>query len=106
MMKMAFDPQVLRPSIQNPKERGSAGIERNDLKQLCQDFESIFINSLFQEMRKSIPDEGYLEHNIGMDIFQEMMDMEVAGEMSKRGGISLGQLLYEQLQNKFDLDPK
>jgi flagellar protein FlgJ len=104
MMKMAFDPQVLSPRMQTPKEGVSTGNDQNGLKQLCQDFESIFINSLFQEMRKSIPDEGYLEHDIGMDIFQEMMDMEVAVEMSRRGGIGLGKLLYEQLQYKFDLD--
>jgi peptidoglycan hydrolase FlgJ len=103
-MKMAFDPQVIRPQIQKSKESDLSGNDHNGLKQLCQDFESIFINSLFQEMRKSIPDEGYLEHDIGMDIFQEMMDMEVAGEMSRRGGIGLGRLLYEQLQSKYDLD--
>jgi peptidoglycan hydrolase FlgJ len=55
-------------------------------------------------MRKSIPDEGYLEHGLDMDIFQEMMDMEVAGEMSKKGGLGLARLLYEQLRNKYDLD--
>jgi peptidoglycan hydrolase FlgJ len=104
MMKMAFDPQVLRPPIQTPKENGSVGKDRNGLKQLCQDFESIFLNSVFHEMRKSIPDEGYLEHDIGMNIFQEMMDMEIASEMSRKGGIGLGRLLYEQLQNNFDLD--
>jgi peptidoglycan hydrolase FlgJ len=103
-MKMAFDPQVLRPTQQSPKEGFSVRNDQSGLKQLCEDFESIFINSLFQEMRKSIPDEGYLEHDIGMDIFQEMMDMEVAGEMSRRGGIGLGPLLYEQLRNKYDLD--
>jgi peptidoglycan hydrolase FlgJ len=104
MMKMAFDPQILRPPMQTPKENVSTGNNQNSLKQLCQDFESIFINSLFQEMRKSIPDEGYLEHSLGMNIFQEMMDMEVAGEMSRKGGLGLGRLLYEQLRDKYDLD--
>jgi peptidoglycan hydrolase FlgJ len=103
MMKMAFDPQILRP-IQTPEENGSTGNNQNSLKQLCQDFESIFINSLFQEMRKSIPDEGYLEHDPGKDIFQEMMDTEVAGEMSRKGGLGLGRLLYEQLRDKYGLD--
>jgi peptidoglycan hydrolase FlgJ len=103
MMKMAFDPQILRP-IQTSEENVPTGNNRNSLKQLCQDFESIFINSLFQEMRKSIPDGGYLEHDLGKDIFQEMMDMEVAGEMSRKGGLGLGRLLYEQLRDKYDLD--
>jgi peptidoglycan hydrolase FlgJ len=104
MMKMAFDPQILRPPMQTPKENDSTGNNQDSLKQLCQDFESVFINSLFQEMRKSIPDEGYLERSLGMNIFQEMMDMEVAGEMSRKGGLGLGRLLYEQLRDKYDLD--
>jgi peptidoglycan hydrolase FlgJ len=104
MMKMAFDPQILRPPMQTPKENVSTGNNQDSLKQLCQDFESLFINSLFQEMRKSVPDEGYLERSLGMNIFQEMMDMEVAGEMSRKGGLGLGRLLYEQLRDKYDLD--
>ncbi len=106
MMKMAFDPQLLRPSIQSPKDSVSTENDRNGLKQLCQDFESIFVNSLFQEMRKMIPDEGYLGQDMGLDVFQEMMDMEVAREMSRRDGIGLGRLLYEQLRNNYWLNNK
>ncbi|MFO8086027.1 MAG: rod-binding protein [Desulfobacterales bacterium] len=98
-MKLAFDPQVMYPKTENLKH-ASCKNDRKALNQLCQDFESVFINSLFQEMRKSVPDEGYLENDMGMDLFQEMMDMEVAREMSNRGGLGLGKLLYEQLQNK------
>ena len=97
---MAFDPQVIRPGIESSQKSVSLKDEPKGLKQLCQDFESIFINSLFQEMRKSIPDDGYLEQDMGMDIFQEMMDVEVAKEMSKKGGLGLSPLLYEQLQKK------
>jgi peptidoglycan hydrolase FlgJ len=102
MMKMAFDPQIIRPIINTNKDNFSSGNDQNGLKKLCEDFEAIFINTMFQEMRKSIPNDGYLEHEIGMDIFQEMMDMEIAGEMSRRGGIGLSRLLYEQLRDEQD----
>jgi peptidoglycan hydrolase FlgJ len=102
MMKMAFDPHIIRPILNTSKDNFSSGNDQNDLKKVCEDFEAIFINTMFQEMRKSIPNQGYLEHEIGMDIFQEMMDMEIAGEMSRRGGIGLSRLLYEQLRNEQD----
>ena len=51
-------------------------------------------------MRKTIPDDGFLEQDTGKDIFQEMMDTEVAMEMSRREGLGLGVLLYEQLRKK------
>lgn len=53
-----------------------------------------------------IPDEGYLGQDMGLDVFQEMMDMEVAREMSRRDGIGLGRLLYEQLRNNYRLNNK
>ncbi|MCF8104726.1 MAG: rod-binding protein [Desulfohalobiaceae bacterium] len=92
-MKMAFDPQIACPGIGTLEEE-------DGLKQVCQDFEAIFINTLFQEMRKTVPEQGYLEQNMGLDMFQEMMDMEVAREMSRRGGFGLGQSLYEQLRDR------
>jgi len=93
---MAFDPQLMYPRITTGEKRS----DRNDpegLKQVCQDFEAIFINSLFQEMRKTVPEDGFLEADMGMDLFQEIMDMEVAREMARKGGLGLGKLLYEQL---------
>ncbi len=101
-MKMAFDPHVM---YANKEISGTRFSNKNDdkvLKQLCQDFESIFINSLFQEMRKSVPDDGFLEYGMGMSVFQEMMDMEMAREMSRKGGLGLGHLLYDQLRGKQD----
>lgn len=99
-MKLAFDPQVSYPKNENRLDK----TDQNTLKQLCQDFESIFIHSLFKEMRKSIPDDGYLKHETSMEIFHEMMDMEVAREMSAKGGIGLAHLLYLQIQHKKDAD--
>lgn len=102
-MKLAFDPQVSYPEIMAGYENSRP--DKNDpntLKKLCQDFESIFINSLFKELRKSIPENGYLKHEMSMEIFHEMMDMEIAREMSKRGGLGLARLIYDQLQQKKD----
>ncbi len=103
-MKLAFDPQVSYPEIMANHENRSDKNDQNTLKQLCQDFESIFINSLFKEMRKSIPDNGYLKHEMSMEIFHEMMDMEIARELSNRGGLGLARLIYEQLQYKKDAE--
>jgi len=94
-MELAFDPKILSSGISTGKQSGSG--DQEGLKQLCQDFESILIHSMFKEMRQSVPDDGYLERGMGMDMFQEIMDMETAREMSRKGGLGLGQLLYEQL---------
>ena len=97
-MKMAFDPQVVAPSGAD-KNGGSAGNDKAAaLKQVCQDFEAVFINTLFKEMRSTVPDEGYLGDGPGKEIFQEMMDSEVSRQMARQGGLGLGRQLYEQFQ--------
>ncbi len=105
-MKMAFDPQMLRPQVMDGEEGTSREKQQEGLKQLCQDFEAIFINSLFQEMRRTIPEGGLLGDSPGTELFQEMMDMEVAGEMSRTGGLGLAQGLYRQFLGAKVDDPQ
>ena len=96
MENMAFDPRI-SPAASGGRGPGGNQNDPQALQQVCQDFEAIFINTLFQQMRKTIPDAGYLEHGMGMDMFEELMDMQMAREMAREGGFGLGRLLYEQL---------
>lgn len=98
-MKLAFDPQISRIQSTPENDEKSAGKDAA-LKRLCQDFEALFINSMFQQMRKTIPTDGYLEHDMSMDFFEEIMDTEVAAKMSRQGGFGLAQRLYEDFQKK------
>jgi flagellar protein FlgJ len=94
-MKLAFDPHLA--STAKPGEGGKAlkTDEQAELKKLCQDFEAVFIQTMFKQMRAAIPEDGYLDTGMGGELFQEMMDTEVAREMARKGGFGLGRLLYE-----------
>ncbi|MCF8096077.1 MAG: rod-binding protein [Desulfobacteraceae bacterium] len=97
MENLAIDPRI---AIGGSGEvSGGRAEDREALKQVCQDFEAVFINTLFKQMRKTIPDQGYLEHGMGMEMFEELMDTEVARDMAQKGGFGLGRLLYEQMQD-------
>ena len=98
-MKLAFDPQLVHPGPSAGKENQSGEKQSEGLKQLCQDFEAIFIHSLFKEMRETIPDEGYLEKSQGAEWFQDIMDMEAARSMARKGGLGLAQMIYENFQS-------
>jgi len=69
------------------------------LRSACEGFESIFINKLWKQMRSSVPKEGYL-HSKEEDIYLSMFDVEVSKKMSSAGGIGLGDLLFQQLQEQ------
>jgi len=48
-------------------------------------------------MRQSIPQNGLLGKDPGKEIFQSLMDQELAKKMSQRGGVGLGERLYRQV---------
>jgi len=69
---------------------------KEDMEKVARDFESVFINKLFESMRKGIPKSDLLDSH-AMDMFQSMMDEEMAKEMSKRKGMGMGEMVYNDL---------
>jgi flagellar protein FlgJ len=71
------------------------------LRQVCTEFESIFLYNLFKEMRRTVPKSGLLPSAPGKDTYEMMFNQKVAEDLSKRGeGIGLQKILYEQLRRR------
>ncbi len=75
------------------------------LKKSCQEFEAIFVQSMFKAMRKTIPDGGLFEKDTAHQIYQDMLDSEISKEISKRQSIGLADQMYRQMEN-FLPDPE
>ncbi len=67
------------------------------LRKACEELETVFIEYLIREMRKTVPRDEIFGGGRGEEVFQGMFDQEIAKKMSARGGIGLGEILYEQL---------
>lgn len=75
-------------------------IEKKDnvkLREACQQFEGYFLQQIFEEMRKTVPESGLLEKSQGRDIFEDMLYEDYAKNISKGKGIGLSDMLYRQL---------
>ncbi|OGQ93947.1 MAG: hypothetical protein A2521_04230 [Deltaproteobacteria bacterium RIFOXYD12_FULL_57_12] len=81
----------------SPSQPGNKNSPEN-MRKVCQQFEAIFIQTLFKGMRATVPDGGLLEKDISSEIFQEMMDQEVARMQSQSQGVGIADALYRQLQ--------
>lgn len=83
---------------------GSAGRDVNqfnsELKEATGQFEEFFLHQMLKEMRKTVPNDGYLKKSQGEEIFNDMLDERYAGLMAKGGGMGLGDFLYDQLKKK------
>ena len=80
------------------KLKAAVGDEKR-LKKACEDFEAVFMSKIWQQMRKTVPKEGYL-HNKQEEYYLSMFDHELSRKMSQAGGIGLGDMLYRQLKSQ------
>ena len=73
--------------------------EDKDLKEFSQGFETLMLNKLFDEMEKTIDDSGLMSGSTSGQI-RGLYWMFMAEEMSKQGGIGIGDEVYKQLSEQ------
>ncbi len=90
--------QLAEVSLQRLRNQSDFGKtnSQSKMEKTARDFESVFIQKLLQSMRKAIPESGLFD-SYSMDTFQSMMDEEMAKEMSKRKGMGVGEMVYNDL---------
>ncbi|MEA1976217.1 MAG: rod-binding protein [Bacillota bacterium] len=70
------------------------------LKKVCEDFEAIFVNMLLKSMKTTIGENGFIEKSHAREVFESMLDEEMANNISSGKGIGIAKILYENLQDK------
>ncbi len=70
------------------------------LRKACEDLESVFLEQLLREMRKTVPKDDLFGGGRGEEVFLALFDQEIAKKMAERGGIGLGEVLYRQLSRE------
>ncbi len=100
-MNLSVDPRSIQTST-NIKDKATdpKSQELAKLRKSCREFEAIYVNEMYKNMRKSIPDSGIFEKNTGDTLYQEMLDMEMAKQTAAGDGIGIGKTMYEQLKKQ------
>jgi flagellar protein FlgJ len=99
-MNHGIDPaQLLSQATAQAPSKGK-GREPEQLKEVAQQFEAIFIQQMYKEMRKTVPDEGLIPRGNADDIYNQLQDLEAAKITAQRGGIGLAELMLEQLMKE------
>lgn len=94
----AINPNVIyKEQKQKPERLDKPEESKQKLKEVCQEFEAIFVNMLLSEMRKTVPKSGLLEQGLSYDIFLAMHDEALSKEISQNGGLGLADQMYNQL---------
>ncbi len=77
-----------------------AAAERNDpaaLREVASQFEALFVQQMLKSMRDASLGDPLLGNSDQHDMYQEMMDQQLAVEMSSGKGIGLADMLVRQL---------
>lgn len=89
-----------RGFVSDVARNAEAAREDEQLRKVCQDFESMFLYLMMKEMRKTVPETKLFHGGRAEEIFRDMMDEELSKDMAKgsSGGLGIGSMLYQQLK--------
>lgn len=101
----------IQPHIESYKQMKSVtptghSSENAKLKQACADFEAILLDSMFQSMRKTLSGDDIFGKSLGRDIYESMYYTQISKELASEGnGLGLGDILYQQLNQRIGKNP-
>jgi flagellar protein FlgJ len=72
---------------------------KSDLEQAAKQFEAIFMRQMIGAMRSASLDEGIGDSSATLQ-FRDMMDANVADNMSETGAFGFAKLLVKQFENR------
>ncbi len=71
-----------------------------ELRQATRALEGVFLSQLFQAMRATVPEGGFMESSSAQATFQSMFDEKMAETLAQRTDGGIGDMLYEQLRRR------
>lgn len=78
-----------------PSTPGGAGSDK--LRQVAQEFESIFIFQMLDTMYAGLATDGPFGGGPGEKMFRSLMHEEIAKSISAQGGFGIGDAVYREL---------
>lgn len=80
--------------------RRSAGADEAKLKEVAQDFESLFLKQMLDSMRSTLNEDNRLvDTGMAGEYFEDMLYEEYSKIMSKRGTFGIAELIVDQFRD-------
>lgn len=89
-------------SLETNKDYANASDE--ELMDACKQFEAYFLEQVFKQMMKTIPEsEDSGSNGALVDYFKDSMVQELATQSTKTNSLGLAQMLYDQMKVNYSL---
>ena len=77
----------------------------DELMDACKQFEAYFLEQMFKEMMKTIPESDETSSNSQlMDYYKDEMVQQIASDSTEQNSLGLAQMLYEQMKRNYNLE--
>jgi len=94
-------------TLQNKLENGSAAADEAELREACKEFESYFVEQVFNSMIKTAKvfsddkEDGYASKMV--DYFKDFAVQELCSQVTDGDGLGLANTLYEQMKRNYGI---
>lgn len=94
-------------TLQNKLENSSAAVDDAELKEACKEFESYFVEQVFDAMLKTTKifsdedENGYASKMV--DYFKDFAVQELCDKVTEGQGLGLANTLYEQMKRNYGI---
>lgn len=85
-------------SVENTSENANKEFQKKRLREVSEDFESLMINQMLKEMRKTVNKSGLVDGGMAEEIFEDMLYDEYAKEFSKTKTFGLAEIIYNKME--------
>lgn len=77
-----------------------SGSSDEELMEVCKEFEAYFLEQVFKEMMKTIPESENSDsaNSRLVEFFKENTIQELAAQSTENNGLGLAQMMYEQMK--------
>lgn len=94
-------------TLKNKLANGSTAADEDELKEACREFESYFVEQVFDAMMKTTKvfsddeEDGYATKMV--DYFKDFAVQELCDNVTDGDGLGLANILYEQMKRNYGI---
>lgn len=76
-----------------------------ELMDVCKQFESYFLEQVFKEMQKTVPESANKDSSTSnlVSYFKDSTIQTLAAQSTEQNSLGLAQMLYEQMKRNYDM---
>lgn len=90
----------VKDKLQNLQNLQNNDKSHKEIVSAAKDFEALLLNQMINEMWKSVPEDSLFGKSQEREYFQEMLNTEIAKEISMGNGLGIQDMVIAELEKK------